>query len=146
MVWNTYGDVDRTLATMDAFRRQMDRWFEDAITGPASSFGPYPRATLVESDGAYVLSCDVPGLGNSDIKLNLEGDQLTVSGERKAEPPEGYSVHLDERAGLMFERTFLLPDKVDPDHVTAAVSDGVLTVTLPRSPETRPRAITVAHH
>ena len=56
------------------------------------------------------------------------------------------SVHLDERATLQFERTFVLPDKVDSDHVTAAVSDGVLTVTLPRSPETRPRAITVAHH
>jgi HSP20 family protein len=68
---------------------------------------------------------------------------LTVTGERRADAPEGYSVHRQERLPARFSRGFQLPVKVDGAGITAALKDGVLTVTMPKAAESQPRQITV---
>jgi len=85
----------------------------------------------------------MPGLGDKDVQLSVQKDVLTLSGERKFDAPEGYYMHRQERSPIRFSRSFTLPCKVDPDKSTAALKDGVLTVTLSKIPDEQPRQIAI---
>jgi HSP20 family protein len=132
---------------MEDFRRRIDRLFEEFERGGgygvSAGVSQFPRTNLYDTDSAYVLFAEVPGLGEKDIQVNVQQDVLTLSGERKSDIPEGYSVHRQERVPLSFSRSFTLPGRIDADNVKATVRDGILTVTLPKSPESRPRQITI---
>ena len=153
-------DVDRTFAAMDVLRRKMERVFDDYEdrggqgSSRAASFEPFefgfsrpvatwPRLSVYDTGAALVLYADVPGLKDSDIKIEIAQDVLSLSGERKADAPEGYAVHRRERAPVKFARSLALPCKVDVEKSTATVTDGLLTLTLPKTPEAQPRQITV---
>lgn len=139
-MFNYYlGDFDRTLSLLDEFRRRMDRVFDDVDTGRTT----WPRANLYDTGAALRLEMELPGVVDKDVQLTLNQEVLTLQGKRKADPPEGYSVHRRERAPLEFSRSFALPCKVDPEKVTATLRDGVLTVELQKVPEAQPRQITV---
>ena len=143
-MWTRWNDLDTTFTLMDDFRRRMDRLFEDFERGGGVGLvAQFPRTNLYDTDDAYVVQAEVPGLGEKDIQLTVNQDVLTLSGERKTDVPEGYAVHRQERAPVRFSRSFTLPGTVDAEHVTAAVRDGILTVTLPKSPESRPRQIAI---
>jgi HSP20 family protein len=120
----------------------MDRVFDDmdaASDVPVS----WPRAQLLDRGPNMVLHAEVPGLADKDIKITMNQDVLTLEGERRVTAPEGYSVHRQERSSVRFARGFALPCKVDVERVTANVRDGVLTVTLPKTPDSQPRRIAV---
>ena len=90
-----------------------------------------------------VLHAEVPGLADKDIKITMNQDVLTLEGERRVLAPEGYSVHRKERSSVRFARSFTMPCKVDVERVGATVRDGLLTITLPKTPESQPRRIAV---
>jgi len=90
-----------------------------------------------------VLEADVPGLTEKDIQLTVTQDSLGLSGERKLDALEGYSVHRRERGAQRFSRAWALPTHVDSERVEASVKNGVLTVTLPKAAEARPRQIAI---
>lgn len=151
-------DVDRTFAALDELRQRMERVFDDeesrAGRGPrgffeAFDFGvprtvaTWPRISVYDTGSALVLHAEVPGLKESDIKIEIAQDVLSLSGERKSDAPEGYAVHRRERAPVKFARSLALPCKVDVEKATATVTDGVLTLMLPKTPEAQPRQITV---
>jgi HSP20 family protein len=73
----------------------------------------------------------------------VTADSLTVQGERKTPAPEGYAVHRQERGQLRFANSFAMPSRIDTEKVTATVKHGVLTVHLPKHPESQPKSITV---
>lgn len=146
-MWTPWTDYDRNFQAMDDFRRRMDRIFEEMETSPSGTvFAQFPRTNLYDTDAAYVLIAEVPGLGEKDIELTVHQDVLTLTGERMDDTPEGFSVHRKERVPLKFSRSFTLPGNVDADHVTASVQDGLLTVTLPKTEASRPRQIAVEMH
>lgn len=144
---------DRTLAVMDEWRRRMDRAFGDlhAPFTPAGTFedpwslseATWPRVNLYDTGAALLLTAEVPGLTTKDLQIQLENDVLTLSGERKVEPPKGYTAHRRERGSLSFTRSFNLPTKVDPEKVTATLKDGVLTLELTKAPQVQPRQIAI---
>lgn len=138
-------DFDRTLSLMEQLRRRMDRVFEDMDQGygyePAAS--QFPRTNFYDNGTAFVLALDVPGLKEKDLNLTLANDVLTVRGARKLEAPEGYSVHRQERAPYEFSRSYALPSKVNPEKVSAELVNGVLTISLEKAPEVKPRQINV---
>lgn len=152
-------DVDRTFAAMDELRRKMERVFDDYEGrgnhgasrgffegfdfGPGRTVATWPRLSVYDTGAALVLYAEVPGLKESDIKIEIAQDVLSLSGERKQDAPEGFAVHRRERAPVKFARSLALPCKVDVDKATATVTDGVLTLTLPKTPEAQPRQITV---
>ncbi len=152
-------DVDRTFAAMDELRRRMERafdeyegrgnqgsprgFFEGFDFGPGRTVATWPRISVYDTGAALVLYAEVPGLKESDIKIEIAQDVLSLSGERKQDAPEGYAVHRRERAPVKFARSLALPCKVDVDKSTATVADGILTLTLPKTPEAQPRQITV---
>jgi len=142
-------EIEPTYSALDDMRARMEQLFEQLLeNGDVSATDPrttrtWPRATLFDTGENLVLKAEVPGLDETNIQLQAAHDVLSVSGERKATVPEGYSVHRQERPGIRFSRSFTFPIKVDPDRVTAEVRDGMLTVTLPKAPEVKPRAISV---
>jgi HSP20 family protein len=86
----------------------------------------------------------MPGVDLEDIDLRVEGDMLTISGERKAgELPEGARQIRRERSFGKFSRTFQLPHAVDPDKVEARFKNGVLIVIMPRAEEDKPKKILI---
>lgn len=144
-------DFDRTFDVLDELRRQMDRVWDDydgtwglsRTPTQTLSGATWPRFNVLDAGTNLVVTADVPGLGEKDLDVSLEDGVLTVSGERKALAPEGYTAHRRERAALRFARSVALPFKVDAEKTTASVKDGVLTITLAKAPEARPRQITV---
>lgn len=105
--------------------------------------GTWPRANITDKGEAYVVRAALPGLSPESLSLQVTQEGLTLSGERKLEVPEGYSVHRQERTSKRFSRTFTLPAKVDPEKVEALFKDGILSVTLPRVAALKPRQIEV---
>jgi HSP20 family protein len=103
-----------------------------------------PPVDLDESEEAYELSVDLPGLSKDDIKLELKDGQLVVSGERKAEKEEeGKTRHVTERYYGSFSRVFLLPPNVDADRVDAKFDSGVLKISVAKSESSKPRQIPI---
>ncbi len=134
------GDFDRTFSLLDEFRRRMDHAFEGIE--PARALDG-PHAALFDAGQALRLEVELPGMADKDVQLTLERDVLTVRGERKSDAPEGYAVHRRERTPLRFARSFALPAKVDPEKVTATMSNGVLVVELGKAAEAQPRQIQI---
>jgi HSP20 family protein len=100
---------------------------------------------LVETDDDFVLRADLPGLSESDVKIEFEDNVLTVSGERKAEHEErkeGY--YRVERASGSFSRSLTLPEGVDPDAVKASFDRGVLEIRIPKPEERKPRKVAIS--
>jgi HSP20 family protein len=105
-----------------------------------------PLADIVEHEKEYLVKIDLPDVKKEDVKVLFDDGVLTVRGERKVEKEEkGEKVHRTERFYGAFERSFVLPDDVDPKLIRAETKDGVLTLTLPRmaAPKAKPLAISV---
>ena len=149
--WNNgWTDFDEMFSTMNQLRTYIDRVFDDAFAGRISGgaalpphAGTWPRANLVDAGSSLILTAEVPGLSENDVKVTLNQDVLTISGERKVEPPEGYSAHRQERATVSFSRSIALPSRVNTDRTNASVKDGVLTVTLEKAADSMPRQIAI---
>ncbi len=137
-------DTTDPFRAFENVRRRMDQVFRDYDeVATQRTRASYPRASLQDTKDAFVLQAEVPGLAESDLQISATLDSITLAGERKAVTPEGYAVHRQERGSVRFARSFSLPAKIDVDKVTAELHHGVLTVTLPKHPESQPKAITV---
>ncbi len=103
-----------------------------------------PAVDLRETDTAYIIETDLPGIKKEDIDLRIQDDVVTIKGERKHEETtdkEGY--HRYERRYGSFQRSFRIPKGIDVDNVEATYKDGVLHVTLPKREDVRPKQIDV---
>lgn len=95
---------------------------------------PFPRAgaasTMTETEKAYLISIDLPGMDKKDIKIEAAGNRITVSGERneESENKEG-----TKRTFAQFQQSYLLPDDADMEKISAASTNGVLKITVPKT-------------
>ena len=104
-----------------------------------------PAVDILEKDGNLILRAELPGMTEKQIELKLEGNTLTLKGERKTEADDKKNnYHRVESFYGSFMRTFRLPDTVDMDKISADYKNGVLTITLPQKPEVKPREIPVS--
>jgi HSP20 family protein len=128
-------------------RKEMDDlitrfWDGEAEGWLSGSF--VPSLDLTESENAFEVRMDLPGLEAKDITVQVQGNTLTVSGERKeCKEEKGKTYHRTERHCGTFSRTVTLPCNVNEDEVAAEYSQGVLTLTLPKCDAARPRKIPV---
>lgn len=102
-----------------------------------------PRVDLFDQGENFLFQVEVPGLSESDIKLTVNAESLTVAGERKLEVPEGHAQHLRERSAYNFSRSFAFPAKVDVEKVAATLQDGVLQIKVAKAPEVQPREVEI---
>lgn len=103
-----------------------------------------PPVDIQETAEAFRLTAELPGLSKEDINITLENNVLRLTGERKFEKDakkEGY--HRIERTYGAFSRAFTLPSQVSHDKVEAAFENGVLTITVPKAEQAKPRKIAI---
>ena len=122
---------------------QMSRLMRAAWSDRSRPFGQAwaPLADLRETDDAYVVEMDLPGVKKDDISVELSGNELVVTGDLK-DGADGQSNRRIRRRGHVEQRV-LLPAPAEADKVTASLADGVLTVTVPRSEPEKPRRVEV---
>jgi HSP20 family protein len=103
-----------------------------------------PSFEVKETKDAYLFTADVPGVKESDLEVSMAGNRLTVSGKREAEKREQTDTYYTyERSYGDFTRSFTLPDGVDTNSVRADLKDGVLTLSINKTPEAQPKKIAV---
>ncbi|QQP89318.1 Hsp20/alpha crystallin family protein [Skermanella sp. TT6] len=111
------------LMDFEPFRR-----FESALSGAV------PTAEIAEKEKEYVVTLELPGIDQKDVEISVSGRMMTVKGEKREEKEETEKqLHLSERRYGSFHRSFPIPETVDQDRIAAAMKDGVLTVTLPKT-------------
>jgi HSP20 family protein len=140
-MWGFTDDFARTFGLLEDFRRRVDRAFDDVTAGDQA--GGWPHANLEDTGGELVLLCEVPGLSEKDLELTGTRDTLVLAGKREVTLPDGVAIHRRERRSQSFARSFALPVHIDPERVSAQLKDGLLTVTLPKAEDARPRQISV---
>lgn len=135
---------------MMTLREAMDRLFDDAFTRPFSltreggSTWSSPAIDMYQTDNDVVVKADLPGIKADEVQINVNGDVLTIKGETKQQDEKkDKSWHIREHRRGAFERSIRLPSGVIADRANADFDNGVLTITLPKSEEVKPRTITV---
>jgi HSP20 family protein len=102
-----------------------------------------PAMDLYQTSDDIVAIVELPGMRKEDIEISLHDGMLTISGERKEEKAEGEKAARSERFVGRFRRSISLPTRVDSNKVNATYRDGILTVTLPKAEEAKPKQIQV---
>jgi len=134
----------------DLLRREMDQLFgsffpargQQHEEGASALWAP--RTDLAETEDAFVLSMDLPGIKAEDVDVTFEDGTLKVSGERNAaREQEGGQYHRIERSYGRFFRSFRFGANADPDRIEASFDDGVLTIRVGKMEESKPRRIEV---
>jgi HSP20 family protein len=141
----------------DSLRREIDRLFDDFRPGSWPMFRRAPMLDLswprmeawprmeglrlapatdmVEKEGGYEITAELPGLDDKDVEVKVAGGVVTIRGEKSEQKEEqSKEFHLSERRYGSFQRSFRVPEDVDADGIEANFAKGVLTVTLPKSP------------
>ncbi|UCC80489.1 MAG: Hsp20/alpha crystallin family protein [Candidatus Zixiibacteriota bacterium] len=103
----------------------------------------YPSVDISENKDNYSLKFEIPGMAREDVKIWIEKDMLMVSGEKKQNLDENEIRHLGERRFGKFERSFWIPEDADREKVKAEFVNGLLTITVPKAAESRPREIKI---
>ena len=135
---------------MMTLREAMDRLFDDAFTRPFSltreggSTWSSPAIDMYQTDNEVVVKAALPGFKPDEVQINVTGDILTIRGEVKhEEEKKDKSWHIREQRWGSFERSLRLPTGVISDRAKADFDNGILTISLPKSEEVRPKTITV---
>ena len=135
----------------ESLRQEIDRLFDDFGWGSWQPFrrslfagepllrraltrATMPAVDVVESEKAYEITAELPGMDEKDIEVKVTDGSLTIKGEKQEEKEEK-DYYLRERHYGSFERSFELPESVEPDKIEASFKKGVLTVTLPKKVE-----------
>ena len=142
-------DWTDSLDGLSRLRDGLDRLLEDTIGPgarlPATVQGRWPpRMDILERPDAIVITAELPGMSRDDIDVELTGDSLSISGERKREPlAEGEQLHRGERPHGPFSRAFSIGVAVDAERASAKLRDGILTLEIPKAAEARRRDIPI---
>jgi HSP20 family protein len=147
---------DEAATPFDMLRREIDRVFDDVCSGSfrwpfrrpdmdleiafprAEGWQIAPAMDLVEKDGAFEITAELPGLEEKNVEVKVANNTLTIRGEKREEKEEkDRQYFLSERRYGAFQRSFRIPVGVDFERIAASFAKGVLTVALPKSAEAR---------
>jgi HSP20 family protein len=132
--------TNTTTRYRDPFSVARDLLGWDVYQRPTSAFSP--AFEVKETTDSFVVKADLPGVNESDLDINLHNNVLTVTGNRAAEErKDGESFTLYERQFGSFSRSFSLPDMADGERIEAKLDNGVLTLTIGKKAEAKPRKI-----
>ncbi|HSR19973.1 MAG TPA: Hsp20/alpha crystallin family protein [Anaerolineales bacterium] len=139
----------RPMSEAVTLRDAMDRLFDEAFTRPwglteAGRYGMAPSVDMFETDSDVVIRATLPGLKAEDVEINVTGEMITIKGQSKQQSEtKEKAYHIREQRWGAFERSLALPTTVLSDKAKAEFEDGILTITLPKAEEVRPKTITV---
>lgn len=138
--WNP----NRSLLT--GFDRIFDDFFNDGwnMQTITNNSNWQPSVDIRETDDAYTITADLPGLKKKDVKITVDDGMLEISGERSFESKDDTgSFHRRERGYGSFQRSFHLPDTVRDEKITASFKDGILSVAVPKAEEVKTKGFEV---
>lgn len=140
--WNPARDL---LGIADEMNRLVDTVFRSDTPETSLFKGAWtPAVDISEDDDNFYLNVELPGMKKEDVTLRYEEGLLTVTGEKKAEKEEkDVNYHRVERSYGKFERSFRVPSRIVNEKIDAKFTNGVLTVTLPKAEEIKPKEIEV---
>ncbi|HCA38138.1 MAG TPA: hypothetical protein DEO92_00475 [Phycisphaerales bacterium] len=150
---NTQTILAPATTAMDSLRHEIDRVF-DRLTTPAlasvwpttrflDAIRPHPAVNMIEDDNNLFFEAELPGVTAADLNVTIADNMLTIFGTRTLETPEDSTSLRCERSTHTFERLVRIPSGVDTDHIDATLTDGILTVTIPKFEGTRTRRVAV---
>ena len=131
---------------MMTLREAMDHLFDDAFTRPLTLRDGWsvPAVDMYQTDDEVVVKASIPGFKADDVQINVTGDILTLRGEVKQEDEKKDKAwHIREQRWGSFERSVAMPTEVIADKAKAEFENGILTITLPKAEEVKPKTITV---
>jgi HSP20 family protein len=132
-----------------SLRQAMDKLFEDSFVRPSRALAAFgevavPALDVYQTPNEVVVKATLPGLKPEEISIDITGETLTIKGETKAEQEIKKEDYLyQERRYGSFSRSVVLPSGLKPDKAEATMEDGVLTLTIPKAEEIKPKAIKV---
>ena len=144
---NPQNDLSVALDRLTNMRSELDRVFETSFGSffrPLGSLNRWnPAVDVYQDKDQFTVYAELPGLKKEEIEISLNGDTLTIGGERKheAKPDEGFRT---ERFFGKFQRSLTLPVLVNTEKVNATYKDGILKVVLPKAEEAKPKQIPVS--
>ncbi|RMD92824.1 MAG: Hsp20/alpha crystallin family protein [Calditrichaeota bacterium] len=140
--WNPARDLLDVAEEMNHF---MNNLFGDTARETSFYKGTWtPAVDISEDKDNFYLNVELPGMKKEDVKVSYEDGILTIKGEKKSEREEkDVNFHRVERTFGMFERSFRVPNKIVEDKIDAKFENGVLTITLPKAEEAKPKEIEV---
>jgi len=128
----------------EMLQSELERMVDAAFTPSGRTAGLYPLVNVFDSGDAYVVKAEVPGVDPEKIEINVEDDTVTLRGQRAfTEPSANAAYHRRERGQGEFRRVIRLPGRVAADEAKAQTRSGVLTVTIPKAKEARPRRVQI---
>ena len=131
---------------MMSLRDAMDRLFDDAFTRPLSLRDGWsvPAIDMYQTDDEIVVKAALPGIKADEVQINITGEVLTLKGEvSQNQEMEEKAWHIREQRFGSFERSVALPTDVVADKAKADFENGILTITLPKADEVKPKTITI---
>ena len=135
-------------AEFERIRRGLDELSQTLINEGRSRMHAtvFPPLNIVETKDALIIRAELPGVATDDLDIAVEGDTLTLQGKRERIQEDGdkVSYHRREIATGSFSRAIALPVKVDLDKMSAKLVDGILTITLQKAEEVKPRQISIS--
>ena len=131
---------------LSMLQRRMNRLFDESFNDESEdrNLSWSPRVDLVELEDRFEVSAELPGLSREDVKVELQENVLTLSGEKQsAVEKKDRNLFVCERNYGQFRRSFQFPNRIDAAKIDASFKDGILTVSLPKVEEAKPKLIDV---
>ena len=131
---------------MMTLREAMDHLFDDAFTRPLSLRDGWsaPAIDMYQTDDEIVVKASLPGVKADEVQINITGEILTIKGETKqVDEKKEQAWHMREQRWGTFERSIALPTEVVADKARAEFENGILTITLPKAEEVKPKIINI---
>lgn len=148
--WNPVRELVSYPTDVLNMRREINKMFDGFFRGGILDDGSFgtsvwtPAVDVAEHDDEFQVKVELPGVNKDDVKITMQDNILTVRGEKRQEKEtKGSEYHRVERSYGSFQRSFTLPTGVKHDKIEATYKDGILTVTLPKAEEAKPKQIDV---
>jgi HSP20 family protein len=143
--WIDRPEFSRVSDELERMQREMNRMFSGGTGRGLSPFrgDVFPAVNVSEDADSLYVRAELPGMLPEEIDISVEGDTVTLRGERKLQTAENVNYHRREREAGRFRRIFTLPTRVNPEAVGASFKNGVLKITLPKAEEVKPKQIQI---
>lgn len=148
--WNPARELDRWPSDFFGIQREINRVFDNFVRGGVQADESFmssywtPAVDIAEQENEFIVKMELPGVNKDEVKISLESNILTIKGEKKQEKEEkSKNLHRVERSYGSFQRSFTLPTSVKSEKIDAMFKDGVLSISLPKAEEAKPKQIEV---
>lgn len=144
--WLNRPEFTRPAFEPERLQREMNQLFNNFVNRGERVWrsSVFPALNVSEDENNIYVRAELPGVDPKDLDISIEGDALTLRGERRSSEPGGkVSYHRREREVGKFRRVLTFPAKIDSDKADACFKSGVLTLTLPKAEEAKPRQVAI---